>query len=215
MRQIGFIFAIWGLLTFAGLYKNKIVNTGSNQNISEPDLIRGCLSGDNRMQEELYNRFASKMYAVCLRYSNNTDDAQDLLQEGFIKIFKNLDRFRAEGSFEGWIRRVFVNTSIEHYRRKVNLFSTSEREEALVKDSSVSALDKLAEKDIINLVQDLSPGYRTVFNMYAIEGFSHKEIGGILGISEGTSKSQLARAKGILQKKVQEFLDEKRKSLSK
>ncbi|MEJ7768618.1 MAG: sigma-70 family RNA polymerase sigma factor [Chitinophagaceae bacterium] len=191
------------------------MNTGSNQNISEPDLIRGCLSGDNRMQEELYNRFASKMYAVCLRYSNNTDDAQDLLQEGFIKIFKNLDRFRAEGSFEGWIRRVFVNTSIEHYRRKVNLFSTSEREEALVKDSSVSALDKLAEKDIIKLVQDLSPGYRTVFNMYAIEGFSHKEIGGILGISEGTSKSQLARAKGILQKKVQEFLDEKRKSLSK
>ena len=166
------------------------------------------------MQEELYNRFAPKMYAVCLRYSNNTDDAQDLLQEGFIKIFKNLDRFRAEGSFEGWIRRVFVNTSIEHYRRKVNLFSTSEREESLVTDSSWNALDKLAEKDIIELVQELSPGYRTVFNMYAIEGYSHKEIGNMLGISEGTSKSQLARAKGILQKKVEQFLDEKRKSLT-
>jgi RNA polymerase sigma-70 factor (ECF subfamily) len=182
--------------------------------ISDGDLIRGCLSGDSRMQEALYNRFAPKMYAVCLRYSNNADDAQDLLQEGFVKIFKNLDRFRAEGSFEGWVRRVFVNTSIEHYRKKVNLTSTSEREEALIEDSSVNALDKLAEKDIIALVQQLSPGYRAVFNMYAIEGYSHKEIGTILGISEGTSKSQLARAKGILQKKVIEFLEEKRKSLT-
>src|SRR5690349_19870564 len=121
------------------------------------------------MQRELYNRFASKMYAVCLRYSNNADDAQDLLQEGFIKIFKNLDRFRAEGSFEGWIRRVFVNTSIEHYRKKVNLFSTTEREETSIQDDSINTRDKLAEKDIINLIQDLSPGYRTVFNMYAIE----------------------------------------------
>jgi RNA polymerase sigma factor (sigma-70 family) len=190
------------------------MNTSSNHIISDGDLIRGCLSGDSRMQEQLYNRFAPKMYAVCLRYSNNADDAQDLLQEGFVKIFKNLDRFRAEGSFEGWVRRVFVNTSIEHYRRKVNLISTSEREEALIEDSSFNALDKLAEKDIIKLVQELSPGYRAVFNMYAIEGYSHKEIGSILGISEGTSKSQLARAKGILQKKVIEFLDEKRKSLT-
>jgi len=190
------------------------VTKASNQNISENDLIKGCINRDSRMQEELYNRFAPKMYAVCLRYSNNTDDAQDLLQEGFIKIFKNLDRFRAEGSFEGWVRRVFINTSIEHYRRKVNLFSTSEKEQTLIQDSSWNALDKLAEKDIIKLVQELSPGYRTVFNMYAIEGFSHKEIGGILGISEGTSKSQLARAKGILQKKVEQFLDEKRKSLT-
>lgn len=185
-----------------------------NQIISDGDLIRGCLSGDTRMQEALYKRFAPKMYAVCLRYSNNADDAQDLLQEGFVKIFKNLDRFRAEGSFEGWVRRVFVNTSIEHYRKKVNLTSTSEREEAMIEDGSVNALDKLAEKDIIVLVQNLSPGYRAVFNMYAIEGYSHKEIGTVLGISEGTSKSQLARAKGILQKKVAEFLDEKRKSLT-
>jgi RNA polymerase sigma-70 factor (ECF subfamily) len=190
------------------------VSKESNQNIVETDLIKGCLSGDSRMQEELYNRFASKMYAVCLRYSNNSEDAQDLLQEGFIKIYKNLDKFRAEGSFEGWIRRVFVNTSIEHYRRKVNLISTSEREDIMVVDSSWNALDKLGEKDIITLVQDLSPGYRTVFNMYAIEGYSHKEIGSMLGISEGTSKSQLARAKGILQKKVQQYLDEKRKSLT-
>ena len=185
----------------------------SNQNINEPDLIDGCLKGDRRMQEELYNRFAPKMYAVCLRYSNTAENAQDLLQEGFIKIFRNLNRFRGEGSFEGWIRRIFINTSIEYYRKKTNVFSIAEKEDLLIEDSSISALDKLAEADIINLVQDLSPGYRTVFNLYTIEGYSHKEIGILLNISEGTSKSQLARAKGILKKKVEQFLDETRKSL--
>ncbi len=166
------------------------------------------------MQEELYNRFSPKMYAVCLRYSNNADDAQDLLQEGFIKVFRNLDKFRAEGSFEGWVRRVFVNTSIEHYRRKINLTSTSDKEEFLIEDNSWNALDRLGEKDIIMLVQELSPGYRTVFNLYAVEGYSHKDIANMLGISEGTSKSQLARAKGILQKKVEQYTDDKRKSIT-
>jgi len=185
----------------------------SNHNISEADLIQGCLKGDSKIQKELYNRFAPKMYAVCLRYANNAENAQDLLQEGFVKIFRNLNRFRGEGSFEGWIRRIFVNTSIEYYRKKTNVFSITERENLMVEDGGLNALDKLAEKDIIKLVQELSPGYRTVFNLYTIEGFSHKEIGVMLGISEGTSKSQLARAKGILKKKVEQFLDEKRNSL--
>jgi RNA polymerase sigma factor (sigma-70 family) len=166
------------------------------------------------MQEELYRRFAPKMYAVCMRYANNTDDAQDLLQEGFIKVYRNLEKFRAEGSFEGWVRRVFVNTSIEHFRRKNKLYSITEKEETVIEDSDITALDNLAEKDIIGLVQELSPGYRTVFNMYVVEGYSHKEIGNILGISEGTSKSQLARAKAILQKRVQERLEETRKSFT-
>lgn len=166
------------------------------------------------MQEELYRRFAPKMYAVCMRYANNADDAQDLLQEGFIKVYRNLEKFRAEGSFEGWVRRVFVNTSIEHFRRKNTLYSITEKEENVIEDSDITALDNLAEKDIIALVQELSPGYRTVFNMYVVEGYSHKEIGKILGISEGTSKSQLARAKAILQKKVQERLEENRKSFT-
>ena len=178
----------------------------SNHNLTENDLINGCLAGDRRIQERLYERFAPKMYAVCLRYSNNSDDAQDLLQEGFIKVFRNLEKFRREGSFEGWVRRVFVNTAIEHYRRKVNLTTISEKEEHNIEDGAFNVLDQLAEKDIISLVQQLSPGYRSVFNMYVIEGYSHKEIAEILTISEGTSKSQLARAKAILQKKVQEFL---------
>jgi RNA polymerase sigma factor (sigma-70 family) len=189
------------------------VSITSNLNIIEADLIKGCLNGDSKMQEELYKRFAPKMYAVCLRYSNNAENAQDLLQEGFIKIFRNLNRFRGDGSFEGWIRRIFVNTSIEYFRKKTNLFSITEKEDLVVEDSSLNALDRLAEKDIILLVQELSPGYRTVFNLYAIEGYSHKEIGTMLNINEGTSKSQLARAKSILKKKVEQFLDEKRKSL--
>ncbi len=185
----------------------------SNHTISESDLIAGCIAGDRKMQEELYNRFASKMYAVCLRYANNSDDAQDLLQEGFIKVYKNLHRFRAEGSFEGWVRRVFINSSIEHYRKKqAKLTTVSDKEENTIEDSDISALDSLAERDIINLIQDLSPGYRTVFNLYVIEGYSHKEIGELLGISEGTSKSQLARAKSILQKKVTQYLSDTQKS---
>lgn len=188
----------------------------SNHTISESDLIAGCIAGDRQMQEELYNRFASKMYAVCLRYANNSDDAQDLLQEGFIKVYKNLHRFRAEGSFEGWIRRVFINSSIEHYRKKAAKLSTvSDKEESTIEDTDITAIDTLAEKDIIRLIQDLSPGYRTVFNLYVIEGYSHREIGELLNISEGTSKSQLARAKGILQKKVTQYLSDTQKAYNK
>jgi RNA polymerase sigma-70 factor (ECF subfamily) len=183
--------------------------------MNDSDLIRGSIAGDPKMQEALYQKYAAKMYAVCLRYAGNNDDAQDLLQEGFIKVFRNLEKFRHEGSFEGWMRRVFVNTSIEQYRKKVHMNSISEKEEWGIEDASVSVLDQLAERDIIQLVQDLSPGYRAVFNLYVIEGYSHKEIGELLSISEGTSKSQLARAKAILQKKVAEFLGEKRKQANK
>ncbi|GAB2825276.1 sigma-70 family RNA polymerase sigma factor [Ferruginibacter profundus] len=166
------------------------------------------------MQEILYHRFSSKMYAVCLRYCKDAEDAQDLLQDGFVKIFKNLDKFRGEGSFEGWIRRIFVNTSIEHFRKSLKSFPVTETQEILLEDPSWSALDNLAEKDIIKMIQGLSPGYRQVFNMYVIEGYSHKDIGDILGISEGTSKSQLARAKGILKKMVEEKLEQNRQELN-
>ncbi|MET0244823.1 MAG: sigma-70 family RNA polymerase sigma factor [Flavitalea sp.] len=189
------------------------MNQPDNHNYTEADLIRGSVEGNRRIQEELYKRFSPKMYSVCLRYANNADDAQDLLQEGFIKVFRNLHRFRAEGSFEGWMRRVFVNTSIEHFRRKsAKLATVSEKEEGTIEDGDINALDSLAEKDIMKLVQELSPGYKTVFNLYVIEGYSHKEIGDMLGISEGTSKSQLARAKGILQKKVAQYLSDTKKS---
>lgn len=179
----------------------------SNQNITESDLINGCLKDDRRMQEELYRRFSPRMYAVCLRYAGNAEEAQDILQEGFIKVFKKLDSFRSEGSFEGWVRRIFVNTAIEHFRRKKYLMPVTEREENTIEGKYLSVLDNLAAADIMALVQELSPGYRTVFNMYVVEGYSHKEIGDILGISEGTSKSQLSRAKVILQDMVKKYID--------
>jgi RNA polymerase sigma-70 factor (ECF subfamily) len=181
-----------------------------NQNIPESDLLNGCKEGNRRMQEELYRRFSPRMYAVCLRYAGNAEEAEDILQEGFIKVFKKLDSFRSEGSFEGWVRRIFVNTAIEHFRRKRYLMPVTEKEENTIEGKYVSVLDELAEKDILALVQELSPGYRTVFNMYVVEGYTHKEIADMLNISEGTSKSQLSRAKVILQEMVRTFIDKQR-----
>lgn len=181
----------------------------SNHTISESDLINGCIEGNRRMQEELYRRFSPRMYAVCLRYAGNSEEAEDILQEGFIKVFKKLNTFRSEGSFEGWVRRIFVNTAIEHFRRKRYLQPVTEKEENTMEGNYLSVLDNLAERDIMELVQQLSPGYRTVFNMYVVEGYSHKEIGDMLGISEGTSKSQLSRAKVILQDMVRKFLEQR------
>lgn len=171
----------------------------SNHTTSVSDLIEGCLNGDRLAQELLYKQFSPKMYAVCLRYAGKADDAQDILQDGFVKVFKNLHMYRGDGSFEGWVRRIFVNTAIEHYRRQVNLYPVTENHENLFEARDLSALDNLSMKDIMKIIQELSPGYRTVFNLYVIEGYSHKEIAEIVGISEGTSKSQLARAKGVLQ----------------
>lgn len=183
------------------------MNTASNHTVSETDLIQGCISGNRQTQELLYQKYSSKMYGVCLRYSGNVEDANDLLQEGFIKIFKSLAKFRGEGSFEGWIRRIFVNTSIEHFRKKVKLYNVTEVQENTIEDYDLNILDTLAEKDIISLVNELSPGYKAVFNMHVIEGYSHKEIADVLGITEGTSKSQLARAKGVLKKSLEKRLN--------
>ncbi len=183
------------------------MNLKSNQIITEADLIKGCIDGNRQVQELLYQRFSAKMYAICMRYAGNTDDAQDLLQDGFIKVYKNLGKFRGDGSFEGWIRKIFVNTSIEHFRKKVKLYSVTETQEVTIEDNEWNILDNLAEKDIISMIHELSPGYRTVFNMHVIEGYSHKEIADILGINEGTSKSQLARAKAVLKKMVDSRLN--------
>jgi RNA polymerase sigma-70 factor (ECF subfamily) len=178
--------------------------------ISESDLIEGCMKGNRQMQYELYERFAPKMFGVCLRYAANTEEAEDILQEGFIKIFKKMGSYRGDGSFEGWIRRIFVNTAIEQFRKKTYLQPITEQEESTIEGKYISVLDHLAEKDIIQLIQKLSPGYRTVFNMYVIEGYTHKQIAEALGISEGTSKSQLSRAKLILQDLVKAYIDKRK-----
>ncbi|MGZ3839136.1 MAG: RNA polymerase sigma factor [Flavisolibacter sp.] len=187
------------------------MNNSSNQIFSDADLIEGCLRGERKMQYELYQRFAPKMYGVCLRYAGNAEEAEDILQEGFIKVFNKIGSFRNEGSFEGWIRRIFVNTAIENFRKKIHLQPITEYEEDTVEGKYLSVLDNLAEKDIIQLVQQLSPGYRTVFNMYVVEGYTHRQIAEALGISEGTSKSQLSRAKQILQDLVRQFIEKRKK----
>src|ERR1017187_5283808 len=183
-----------------------------NQNYTDAQVIQGCMSGDRKFQQVLYNMFSAKMFAVCLRYANEYNSAQDLLQEGFVKVFKNIEKFRSEGSFEGWVRRIFVNTAIEHYRKQVNLYALHDSEIRSYEYYEENALETLKHEDILKMIQTLSDGYRTVFNLYVIEGYSHKEIGEMMGISEGTSKSQLARARYLLQKMIIEGSDSVKQS---
>ncbi|MCZ2222810.1 MAG: sigma-70 family RNA polymerase sigma factor [Chitinophagales bacterium] len=172
-------------------------------NIDNNVIIKKCISGCRKSQKELYDTFSSKMFVVCLRYTKNQADAEDVLQDGFVKLFKNLDKYRGEGSFEGWVRRIFVNTAIEHIRKaKNNINDISEGIENSVKDNYTNALDNLYEKDIHHIANNLSDGFKTVFNLYAVEGYSHKEIANFLGITESTSKSQFSRAKAILRKLI-------------
>ena len=168
------------------------------------NIIKGCLAGDRRDQELLYRRHASKLYAVCLQYSGNEEEARDILQEGFIKIFENLENYKHEGSFEGWMRRITVNTALEKYRSRHNLYRVDDIDnipepEAEPENQDYAGLDA---NDLLEIIRELPPKYRIVFNLYAIEGYSHKEIGKMINISEGTSKSNLSRAMTILQRRV-------------
>lgn len=174
---------------------------------NETSLIENCINGHRKSQKDLYEFYASKMFAICLRYTKNQMDAEDILQEGFVKLFNNLHRFRNEGSFDGWVRRIFVNTAIEHIRKKSLNTTMGEGLENIVKDKTKTALDNLYEKDLIKNSLTLSDGYRTVFTLYAIEGFSHKEIAQQLGITESTSKSQFSRAKALLRSMLQNNRD--------
>ncbi len=170
------------------------------------DLIQDCIAGRRSSQEQLYRTFSPKMYAICLRYSENAASAQDILQDGFIKLFNNLDKYRGEGSFEGWVKRIFINTAIEHYRRSANTGRYLEISSAFhIQGSDSDGFRKMSHADLLDMVRKLPTGYRTVFNLYAIEGYSHKEIGEMLNISTGTSKSQLARARAMLQKMVKKY----------
>jgi len=167
------------------------------------EIIEGCREGKNRFQESLYKLMASKMLGVCMRYAKDQFEAEDMLQSGFIKVFRKIDMYKGEGSFEGWVRRIMVNTSIEFYRK--NLRSLNVIDITGIQEQEVSTsfdMSSLNVKDLMKLIQGLSAGYRMVFNMYAIEGFSHKEIAAELGITEGASKSQLSRARAILREQV-------------
>ncbi len=167
------------------------------------ELLKRCLLGERKAQEMLYKQFASKMLGVCTRYATDRMEAEDMLQNGFIKVFKNLKDFRGEGSFEGWMRRIMVHCSIEYYRKHHKMIQIADVSE-LSNEPSVNpaVLANMDVNDMLGLIQRLSPGYRLVFNLYAIEGYSHKEIAEIMGITEGASKSQLSRARAILKEQV-------------
>lgn len=162
----------------------------------------GCLRNDRKQQEMLYKVLAPKMLAICLRYAKDKDEAQDILQEGFIKMFKNMGNYRGEGSLEGWIRRIMVHSAISRYRKAKNVVLVEDFAEQGIPVSSSYNDNGLEARDLMNMVQQLPDTYRSVFNMYAIEGFSHQEIGSKLGMSELLSRTTLHRARTILKEKL-------------
>jgi RNA polymerase sigma-70 factor (ECF subfamily) len=172
-------------------------------NYTITQLIERCKAGERKAQELLYKQFAAKMLAVCMRYATDRMEAEDMLQNGFIKVFQKAGDFRGEGSFEGWVRRIMVHSSIEYYRKHHKLLQVVDIDET-ANEPSVNpvAASNLDARVLMALIQQLSPGYRMVFNLYALEGYSHKEIAAMMGISEGASKSQLSRARNILKEQI-------------
>ncbi|MFA8450538.1 MAG: RNA polymerase sigma factor [Bacteroidales bacterium] len=176
------------------------------RNYTEEEILKGCLKNKRKYQELLYHRYSSHMYAVCLRYAKREEDAYDILQDGFVKVFSHLKDFKGNGSFEGWIRRTIVNTAINYYRKNVKFQNNVGLEYA---DYSGVATDDLLSqvntRELQEMISELPDGYRLVFNLNAIEGYTHKEIGEMLNISENTSKSQLSRARVVLQSKFEKL----------
>ncbi|MDR1200224.1 MAG: sigma-70 family RNA polymerase sigma factor [Tannerellaceae bacterium] len=171
--------------------------------MNEQQLIEGCRKGNRLAQKELYETYSRKMMGVCLRYTNDRETARDLLQDGFVKVYTSIDSYTGIGSFEGWMRKIFVNCALEYLRKSdvlreaIDLDNTTELANP---DSSV--VSNMSANELLTLIGELPTGFRTVFNLFAIEGFSHKEIGELLDITESTSRSQYTRAKQLLQRKI-------------
>jgi RNA polymerase sigma factor (sigma-70 family) len=182
-------------------YKTNIIMTPNTDNRLS-SLWEGCLKNDRKQQEMLYKLLASKMLAVCMHYAKDKDEAQDILQEGFIKMFKNMHNYRGEGSLEGWIRRIMVHSAISRYRKAKTMVLVDDFAESNIQISSSYNGNGLEAQDLMSMVQELPTTYRSVFNMYAIEGYSHYEIGNSLGISELLSRTTLHRARTILKDKL-------------
>lgn len=169
------------------------------------NIIEGCRKGDQRCQEKLYQLIAPRIYGVCLQYAENTDDARDIMQEGFIRVYRNLEQFSGKGSFTGWVRKIMINTALERYRSQITLYSLDEKSVLADEYLYDDIVDNITADEMMNIIRSLSPKYRIVFNLHAIEGYNHKEIAKMLGITEGTSKSNLSRARAILQEKMKEL----------
>jgi RNA polymerase sigma-70 factor (ECF subfamily) len=170
----------------------------------QDELIEGCLRRDPGAQRHLYEQYSSKMYGLCCRYVKDSMDAEDTLVSAFMKVFDKIHQFKNEGSFEGWIRKIVVNEALTFLRRNRSMYLEIELEKADYEPDYHSLSDHLEAEDLLSIIQALPTGYRIVFNLYAIDGYSHKEIADQLGISENTSKSQLSRARVYLQKVLAE-----------
>lgn len=168
-------------------------------------LIAGCKQSDIHARKKLYELYAPAMLGVCARYGNNKDTARDIMQEGFIKIFTKIDSYSGTGSFEGWMRKIFITTALEHLRdtKMFHLHVDLNEYTEVTENNAVSAVEKLSADEIIGFINELPDGFKTVFNLYAVEGYSHAEIAQLLHIREGTSRSQFARARQLLQVKIQ------------
>ena len=179
-------------------------------NVNIPDnkleqIVELCKKNNRKAQKDLYDLFSKKFFIICLRYSTDYSEAEDMLQEGFIKLYAQINKFNKGGYFKSWAGRLIANNCIDMIRKKPNLYAITDFHANSLETSTINALDKMIGDDVLNIIQSLPTGYRTIFNMYVIEGFSHKEIAERLNIKTGTSKSQLNRAKNLLQKKLKEI----------
>ena len=168
--------------------------------MTDEQLVKGCVRKDRVAQKNFYQRFCGKMMGVCLRYADSRDEAQDILQESFIKIFDKIETFSGKGSLEGWVRRIVVNQALDNYRKnKMHKKNIDLADVAYQVEDDEKIMDSFAAEDLLGVIRKLPTGFRTVFNLYAIEGYSHKEIAAQLNISESTSKSQYSRARSHIQ----------------
>ena len=169
---------------------------------SEKELIEGCTNGDRAAQRALYERYCRKMMVICQRYAKSDQEAEDILQEGFIKVFMSIKSFREEAKIGTWITRIMINTALNAQRQKLYLLPMVDVEEVTIREEEQISLSSFHLAELIDIIQTLPDGCRVVFNLFAIEGYSHREIGEMVGISEGTSKSQYNRAKSLLRTKI-------------
>lgn len=174
--------------------------------MKESALVKKCIDGDQKAQRALFEMYAPKMLGVCLRYAKNQEQAEDVLQDGFIKVFNNLSKYSGSGSLEGWVRRIMVNTSLDQIRKEVKFQDNLDFDEVDFKiETNSYIMEGLMAEDLLQLINNMPDGYKTVFNLFAIEGYSHKEIAKELSITENTSKSQYSRARAFLQQKLKEL----------
>jgi len=182
-------------------YYLEMTESTTNQNLN--NLLNECLKNNSKAQYSLYNHYSKKIFGVCLRYAKNSTDAEDILQEGFIKVFRYLKDYSGKGSFEGWLRRIMITTALNYYKKKNLLNKEVDPETTRVSlHSDDEVLSTMTHEELLDLIRELPFGYQTVFNLNTIEGYSHKEISEMMNISVNTSKSQLSRAKHSLRKRL-------------